>query len=94
MQYATCVQKLCVKKLSLIFFRFKEMYGLVFVLNFKKQIGNINREVQGGRPLRIYQNALRPKIIRNCPNTSQRRIRHTTKLPPVQTDLTALVVKF
>ena len=45
------------------------------------QKSNLNREMQRDRPLKIYKNALRPRTITNCANTShQGRARHSTKL--------------
>lgn len=59
------------------------------VLNLEARIRIRNRQVQGGRPLSICKNTLlRPRTTRNCPKhlpgTCQGRIRHPTKLPPLQ----------
>ena len=41
------------------------------MLNFDEQIKTRNREVQGGRPLRIYKNALRSRTKKNAPTPSK-----------------------
>ena len=51
---------------------------------FEDELIIVNREVQGGRQIRIGQYALQPGRIRNFPDTSQGHIRVPTKLPSLQ----------
>ena len=78
--------KLAINDLSALYSTRQQCAAAVKQISFSSRLGAYfpsYLRMYGGRPLRIYKGAPRPGIIRNCPNTSELRIRHPAQPPPL-----------
>ena len=82
------IKNVVFKNVNLRFSEFKN-FKLSICAEFEEEIRIRNREVQGGRQIRICQHALQPGIVRKCSNTPQNHIRLPQPKDPSSPKLTS-----